>query len=117
MAFGLLASLSACNQADAPAGQRLVAGDAEAGRSIIAQVECGVCHSIPGVTGARGIVGPPLEEFGRRQFIAGFLPNQPGLLARWVREAPSLVPETGMPDMPLSEDQARDVAAYLYTLR
>ena len=117
MAFGLFASLSGCDQTEAPAGQRVVAGNVEAGRVVIAQVKCGVCHSIPGVTGAKGIVGPPLEEFGRRQFIAGFLPNQPSLLARWVREAPSLVPETGMPDMPLSEEQARDVAAYLYTLR
>ena len=109
--------LGACNDANIPAGQRIIAGDPEAGRAIIAEVECGVCHTIPGVAGANGIVGPPLEEFGRRQFIAGVLPNQPGVLVRWVMKAPSLVPQTAMPDMPLDEQQARDVAAYLYTLR
>ena len=109
--------LGACNDADVPAGQRVIAGNAEAGRAIIAEVECGICHTIPGVAGANGIVGPPLEEFGRRQFIAGVLPNQPAVLVRWVREAPSLAPQTGMPNMPLDEQQARDVAAYLYTLR
>jgi len=27
-----------------------------------------------------------------------------------------LLPDTGMPPMPLSEAEARDIAAYLYTL-
>jgi mono/diheme cytochrome c family protein len=109
--------LTACNQEEAASDHRVIDGDPQMGRAAIADVECGVCHSIPGIAGADGIVGPPLEDFAQRQFIAGVLPNQPGILARWVREAPSLLPETGMPDMPLSEEEARDVAAYLYTLR
>ncbi|MCT9000307.1 c-type cytochrome [Chelativorans intermedius] len=109
--------LAACNDADAPEEQRVLEGDAEAGRAAIAEVECGVCHRIPGVAGANGIVGPPLDSFGRRQLIAGVLPNRPGVLVRWVSDAPSLVPNTGMPQMPLDKKQARDVAAYLYTLR
>jgi ABC-type amino acid transport substrate-binding protein len=32
---------------------------------------CGDCHTIPGVTGARGRVGPTLEKFGERAIIAG----------------------------------------------
>jgi mono/diheme cytochrome c family protein len=117
MALLLPVFLGACNQSEIPAGHRVVTGDPERGRAVIAEVECGVCHSIPGIAGADGIVGPPLEDFAQRQFIAGVLPNRPGVLARWVREAPSLVPETGMPDMPLTDEEARDVAAYLYTLR
>lgn len=112
----LLPALAACEE-EVPIEHRIVGGEPDRGRAVIAAIECGVCHEIPGVLGANGIVGPSLEDFGRRQLIAGVVPNEPALLERWVRDAPSLAPETGMPDLPLSEDQARDVAAYLYTLR
>ncbi|MBJ6127006.1 c-type cytochrome [Microvirga splendida] len=96
---------------------RVVGGEPEMGRRIIAAYECGVCHVIPGIQGAHGIVGPPLTDFGRRQFIGGVVPNEPSLLVRWVQDAPSIAPHTGMPDLGLSNDEARHVAAYLYTLR
>ena len=92
-------------------------GDPAHGREVIAAVECGACHTIPGVRGANGIVGPPLAGFGERALIAGIFPNEPGVLAKWVRDAPSLVPNTGMPDLPISEADSADVAAFLYTLR
>lgn len=114
---GLLLALAACNGNTVPVEQRVVGGDPERGRRIIAAIECGACHSIPGVSGADGVVGPPLDRFGRRQFIAGIIPNNPNVLTTWVRSAPSIAPNTGMPDLPLTDDQARDVAAYLYTLR
>ena len=37
-------------------------------------------------------------------------------MVRWIRDAPSLSPGTAMPAMPVSDAQARDIAAYLYTL-
>lgn len=92
-------------------------GDVAAGRTVVATLDCGVCHDIPGIVGADGIVGPPLAGFGRRTLIAGLLPNEPDLLAQWVRDAPSLVPNTGMPDLPISDAEAANVAAFLYTLR
>lgn len=110
--------IAACQQeAEVPAQQRIVGADAEMGRQAIAAIGCGACHRVPGVEGARGIVGPSLEGFGRRQLIGGVIPNKPTQLIRWVKDAPSLIPDTGMPDLPLSQDQARDIAAYLYTLR
>lgn len=109
-------ALAACDQAEAPA-QRVVGGDREAGRAVIAAVACGICHVIPGIRGANGIVGPSLAGFGKRQLIAGVAPNQPAVLVQWVRDAPSIAPNTGMPELPLTEAQARDVAAYLVTLR
>jgi cytochrome c1 len=112
----LLSALAACGSA-IPPDRRVLDGDAERGRQAIAEVGCGVCHRIPGIDGANGIVGPSLEGVGQRQLLAGVLPNRPGIMTRWVRDAPSLLPETGMPEMPLSEQQSRDVAAYLYTLR
>lgn len=92
-------------------------GNAERGKSVIATIGCGVCHTIPGVSGAHGVVGTPLNAFGRRQLIAGAIPNEPAALVQWIRDAPSLDPNTGMPNLPLTEEQASDVAAYLYTLR
>ncbi len=113
--MGALA-LSACRE-PVSGGDRAVDGDPERGRSLIAAVGCGACHTIPGVAGARGNVGPPLEHFGSRSLIGGVMPNQPALLIRWVRDAPALAPETAMPTLPLDETEARHVAAYLYGLR
>lgn len=113
----LLAGTASAQNDEVPPSGRVVGGDAEAGRWLIAAVGCGACHVIPGVSGARGIVGPNLEGFGARKLIGGQIPNEPTWLARWVRDAPALIPETGMPEMPLTESQARDVAAYLSQLR
>lgn len=109
--------VAACDQTQPFSDQRVVGGDPEAGRTLIAAVECGVCHRIPGVFGASGVVGPPLTEFARRPYIGGAVPNQPATLVQFVRDAPSILPNTAMPNMPLDEAQARDVAAYLNTLR
>ena len=92
-------------------------GDPARGRAVIQQYGCGACHTIPGVGGARGLVGPPLLWFSRRTYIAGEVPNTPENLIRWVRSPSSIEPKTAMPTLGLSEQQARDVAAYLYTLR
>jgi cytochrome c1 len=94
-----------------------VGGDPLRGRAVIEQFDCGSCHTIPGVRGARGLVGPPLLWFSRRTFIAGELPNTPENLVRWVRAPEAVEPATAMPTVGLSDQQARDVAAYLYTLR
>lgn len=92
-------------------------GDAHRGAAVIDQYRCGACHYIPGIHDARGMVGPPLIYFGQRTFIAGEVPNSPENLVRWLRSPKSIEPGTAMPTLGLSEQQARDVAAYLYTLR
>lgn len=92
-------------------------GDPQQGRQIIRQVGCGSCHTIPGVRGANGLVGPPLMWFGRRTYIAGELPNTPDNLVVWLKNPRAVEPKTAMPVLGLSDEQARAVAAYLYTLR
>lgn len=111
------AFLAGCGQSDPPAHLRVADGDAGRGRAVIERLACGVCHVIPGVHGPNGRLGPSLSGFGTRLYLAGSVPNRPGLLIQFVRDAPSLVPGTAMPDLPLDEQEARDVAAYLYTLR
>jgi cytochrome c1 len=77
---------------------------------------CGACHIIPGVVGASGTIGPPLDGFGRRVYIAGKLPNRPENLLRWIQDPQGVEPGTAMPSLPVSDDEARHIAAYLYTL-
>lgn len=92
-------------------------GDAGRGAVVIAATGCGSCHRIPGIDRARGLVGPPLDHWSRRGYIAGRLPNAPDNLIRWVMDPHGIEPGTAMPDLSLTEQQARDIAAYLYTLR
>ena len=97
--------------------QPFVGGDAEAGRKLVTQYQCGACHAIPGVPGAGGDAGPALERFGRLGYIAGGIPNVPPRLVAWLLDPPALKPGTTMPGMGLTEQEARHVAAFLYTLR
>jgi cytochrome c1 len=92
-------------------------GDAERGKLTIGRSACGSCHEIPGVPDAHGLAGPPLAHFASRTVVAGVLPNTPENLIRWVRDPQAVIPRNAMPSAGLSDAQARDVAAYLYTLR
>lgn len=100
-----------------PGAEGIAAGDVHAGRVAIERYQCGVCHLIPGIAGARGQVGPSLDAYAKRVYIAGKLPQDPALLARWIQDAPSLAPGTAMPNVGVTEQDARDIAAYLYRLR
>ncbi len=87
------------------------------GQRLLTQYQCGSCHAIPGVAAARGIQGPTLEAFGRRSYIAGRIPNRADTLVRWIVQPAALVPDTTMPAMGVSPEQARDMAAYLGSLK
>jgi cytochrome c553/cytochrome c2 len=93
-------------------------GDPARGRAIIATGVhgCAACHTIPGIRAPNGIVGPPLGGLAGRGFIAGELPNRPDVLVAFLQNPPALVPQTGMPNVGLTREQARHIAAYLYTL-
>jgi cytochrome c1 len=91
--------------------------NAHQGKKVIEEKGCGSCHTIPGIYTARGMVGPPLTFFSRRTMIAGELPNTPDNLVRWIKDPKAVEPGTAMPDLGLTDEQARDVTAYLYTLR
>lgn len=113
-----LALVSACQDGRADPRQAVVlGGEADRGVEIIDAKGCGACHTIPGVAGASGTVGPPLTAWGRRSYIAGALPNAPDNLVKWIMDPHEIEPGTAMPDLGLSEQEARDVAAYLFTLR
>jgi cytochrome c len=92
-------------------------GDARRAPALIKSLGCAGCHTVPGVSGATGNVGPPLTRFGDRTYVAGMLRNTPDNLIRWIRDPQGVVPGNAMPNMGVSAADARDIAAYLYTLR
>ncbi|WP_158266867.1 cytochrome c oxidase assembly protein [Alsobacter soli] len=115
VAIGVLLALPGCEPREAQANLGL--GDAKKGAALIADIGCGSCHTIPGVGGADGLVGPPLAQMGQRVYIAGMLRNTPENMVLWLRNPQAVVPGNVMPNMRLSETDARDIAAYLATLR
>jgi cytochrome c1 len=38
-------------------------------------------------------------------------------MVRWVKDPPGVDPLTAMPNLRVTDDDARDIAAFLYTLR
>ncbi len=92
-------------------------GDPRKGAEAIAAIGCGACHTIPGVNGAVGLVGPPLDHMGRRIYIAGLLRNTPENMQAWLQDPQKFAPGVVMPNMGLTSDQSRNVAAYLSTLQ
>lgn len=95
----------------------LPSNDPESGRTALRQYGCHGCHIIPGVVGPNVHVGPTLEGFANRKFIAGILPNSTENLVRWIREPQSVSPLTTMPDMQVTEAHAIEMAHYLQTLK
>lgn len=94
--------------------QYMPQADAARGKQAIVRAGCGACHAVPGLRWPQGRSGPSLEGFADQGLIAGRLPNRPDLLAAYLRDAPATLPGTTMPTMPLTEREARDIAAYLY---
>ena len=91
-------------------------GDPDHGRALAKMNGCAGCHQIPGVNGANGSVGPSLASFSHRVYIGGVLSNTPDHLHQWLLDPPAIDPKTAMPNVGLTDQEARDVAAFLYTL-
>jgi mono/diheme cytochrome c family protein len=93
------------------------ASDASRGRQAIEQYACVTCHAIPGIVGPNAPVGPPLAGIGSRLMLGGVLPNTPENMVRWLRAPQQFAPGSAMPDLGVTEHDARDIAAYLATLK
>ena len=111
------ALLSGCGESRRLTPDAATAEGIERGRLLLARYQCGSCHAIPGVPASRGQVAQSLASFGQRSYIAGRLANGPDALARWIVAPQALVPGTTMPSMGASPADARDMAAYLMSLR
>lgn len=111
----LVAALAGCAQ-ERDYRPRVHSGSAERGEMTLVRLECGACHVIPGIAGAVGQVGPSLAAYSSRSYVAGKFPNEPEALVRWLIDPPAMAPQTAMPAVPMSDQDARDMAAYLYEL-
>jgi cytochrome c2 len=115
-----LAPIVACNgahDAEAREAAAMTGGDPARGPALMRKYGCQSCHTVPGVAGADGLVGPPLAGIASRSSIAGVLPNAPDNMLRWIRDPKSVDPLTAMPNTGVTPSDARHIAAYLYTLR
>ena len=114
----VLMTLCACSRHDVRREAiELTGGDPQRGVAAIGRYGCGACHEIPGVRNATGTVGPPLTRVSMRVYLAGRVPNTPADMMRWIQHPQELERGTAMPDMNVTDSDARDIAAYLYTLR
>jgi len=95
----------------------LTGGDPHAGEEAVVRYGCGSCHTIPGLTQAHGMVGPPLGGFAGRVYVAGVLSNTPDNVMGWVKDPQGIDPQTAMPNTGVTDADARDIAAFLYTLK
>lgn len=117
MGLAYMLMLSACGGRQAAITRTVEGGDAQRGGVAMRQYGCGACHVIPGVEQANKLVGPPLIGWADRIYIAGRVPNTPENLIVWIQNPQEIDPQNAMPNLGVSESEARDMAAYLYTLR
>lgn len=110
-----LIALAGCREAPGAPVEALLP-DRDRGKELIGAFGCAGCHVVPGVSGAQGTIGPPLERWAWRMYIAGRVTNRPANLVQWIRDPQSIEPETAMPDLGVTDDEARSIAAYLYSL-
>jgi cytochrome c2 len=75
---------------------------------------CTGCHTIPGIPGADGRVGGALIDMRERVYVGGVFTNTPENLVQWIVSPPRFSPRTAMPSTGISQEEAKDLAAYLY---
>lgn len=115
-AVWVLLSLASCSKAKEEA-VALTGGDPGRGANALRQYGCGSCHAISGITGATAKTATPLDHIGSRAFLHGQEPNTPEAMIRWIQHPQKQEPGNAMPELNVSEKDARDMAAYLYTLK
>jgi cytochrome c2 len=111
--------LGACNRDETVYRQAeiLTGGNPRNGPAAIGRYGCGSCHTIANVRSAVGTVGPPLTGIASRGYLAGRLPNSPDNMMRWIQHPQQIEKGNVMPEMGVTDTDARDITAFLYTLR
>ena len=89
----------------------------QAGRAAFVENGCGACHSMRGVPGANGEIGPDLTHVGSRLLIAGWLDGNVGNFGGWIASAQHIKPGNRMPSFDqLDGPTLRAMAAWLESL-
>jgi len=106
-----------CDSETKRLARAMAGGDPDRGEAAIQTYGCASCHTIPGIRGATALVGPPLTQVGGRMYIGGVLQNTPENMMRWIQDPPAVDAKTAMPNLHVTQPDARDIATYLYTLQ
>lgn len=91
-------------------------GNPRRGRDLMRTYGCISCHAVPDLSAVPSFVGPPLERWPERNYIAGQYANTPANLIAWLENPQALKPGTAMPYMGVTPQDAADLAAFLYHL-
>ncbi len=89
-------------------------GNHQQGPGSIIKYGCFSCHVIDGIRRANGRVGPKLQDIKEQIYIGGVLANSPENMVEWIMNPLHFSAETAMPDLDVSDQDARDISAYLY---
>jgi cytochrome c len=109
--------ISGCSDEAQHIAEVTTGGNVHRGATAIERYGCGSCHIIPGISGAQGRAGTSLAGIADRIYIAGVLQNTPENMMQWIENPPAVDPKTVMPNLGVTEQDARDIAGYLYTLK
>lgn len=96
---------------------QMTGGDPAKGKTAFVQYGCGACHKVRGVSEASATVGPALDQVGARTYIGGVLKNTPENMIKWIQDPPAFSPKTAMPNLHIGDEDAKNIACYLYTLQ
>lgn len=102
----------------AVAGQAAPGAEADtiAGAKLFAAKACSGCHSLSATDKRKTLLGPNLANVGVRRYIAaGTLLNTDENRARWIQHPWSFKHGAVMPELGLSDADAKTLAAYLRT--
>jgi cytochrome c1 len=106
-----------CGSSVVTQAEQLTGGSVSRGKTAIGKYGCAACHTIPGIEGATAVVGPPLSNIAVRKYLAGHLVNTPDNMIKWIQHPQTIDPKNVMPEMGITDQDARDITAFLYTLR
>ncbi|MGZ5199389.1 MAG: c-type cytochrome [Telluria sp.] len=109
----LTLALGGCHQS--PSIEPLTGGNPRVGEKLIESFGCAACHQIKGVPQGQSQVGPSLKDILKSSYVGGMLPNSADNLMKWIQHPQAVNPKTAMPELGVTETQARDIAAYLYS--
>ena len=112
----LVLLVGGCSAAPLTRSQQVGSGEPEIGRRLLSDYGCVSCHVVPGIDAEPAYVGPPLDHWGKRSYIAGALSNNEQNLVRWITGPQQVEPGTAMPDLDVRERDATNIAAYLLSL-
>ncbi|MBN72535.1 MAG: cytochrome c oxidase subunit II [Gimesia sp.] len=100
-----------------PEATTLISPLATAGREYFFKATCPRCHKIAG-TSAQAMIGPDLTHFATRSEIgSGVLTNSTENLTLWLKNPQAVKPGCKMPNFKLSEQNLKQLVAYLETLK